>query len=104
MKPGFLCLALALTAIVGPFSTSAAVDKPARADGIPRVSLREAVSLADEFLRTNKIDTSHHQMLEGTLGIYPGGSNYWDLRWDFHRKFLAFFHVAKRSRICHPSG
>src|SRR5829696_6333459 len=64
MKPGFLCLALALTAIVGPFSTSAAVDKPARADGIPRVSLREAVSLADEFLRTNKIDTSHHQMLE----------------------------------------
>jgi len=82
MKPGSILCLFSLTAIIGPFSTPAAVDKPVRVDGTPRVSLREAVTLANEFLRTNKIDTSHHQMLEGTLGIYPGGPNYWDLRWS----------------------
>src|SRR6187401_3242307 len=51
-------------------------------NGIPRVSLREAISLGEEFLRTNKIDTSQHQRSEGTLGIYPGGPNYWDIRWS----------------------
>jgi hypothetical protein len=50
--------------------------------GIPPVSMREAVSLAEEFLRANQIDVSHQQMSKATLGKYPGGPDYWDLHWS----------------------
>jgi hypothetical protein len=74
-----IILLLLVAAFVRPFY--AADRETPRIDGLPRVSFREAISLAQEYLRTNTIDTTGHQMSEATLGRYPGGANYWDIRW-----------------------
>ena len=50
--------------------------------GFPRVVLKEAISLAEDFLATNNVDTSKHHLSGVTLGREPGGLNYWDIEWS----------------------
>jgi hypothetical protein len=62
--------------------TALGVSLLAADSGIPRVALKEAISLAEDCLSTNSVDTSKHYLSGATLGRYPGGLNYWDLDWS----------------------
>src|SRR5687767_3641591 len=62
--------------------TALSVSLLAADDRIPRVALKEALALAEDFLATNYGDVSQHQLTDVTLGRYPGGLNYWDLNWS----------------------
>jgi hypothetical protein len=72
---------ITLLAAVGFFAVVAADNKTANA-WPPKVTFSEALRLAEEHIRTNKVDTSH-QVLSG-LAIHtsPDGGQYWQATWS----------------------
>ena len=64
-----------LLATIGVFGVVAADSWP------PKVSLPEALRLAEEHVRTNKIDTSQHCLSEIKVHTDLKGSHYWQVLW-----------------------
>jgi hypothetical protein len=47
----------------------------------PKVTLPEALRLAEEHVRTNRIDTSQLCLSEITVHTNPKGNHYWQVLW-----------------------
>jgi len=82
-----------LLAAVGFFAVIAA-DKPIHA-WPPKVTFPEALRLAEEHVRTNKVNTSH-QFLSGlVIHTEANGGQYWQATWSHTNRWIdgGFFDV-----------